>query len=545
MKAALVALLLLLLSAPAAAQVQPLTAWWIDTGDTDSTALWGYECSVGDINGDGLSDFAVSTGSWDYSPTSREGLNIYKGKTYPDTVPDLLVPPPNDSLVLFGIGLYDVGDVNGDGSSDFIAGARNQYTYSYRRHAYLYFGGAAFDTIPEAHFMGDSTGNWTNFSDNGAGLGDINGDGFNDFAILDEGYFISGSPLILGAIYIYYGGNPPDSIPAVVIHADITLNRLGHRIAPLGDLNSDGYADWVMSDPACQGQNGETSTGVVAIYYGGNPPNTIPHTVIYGSVPGADLGLGLTTFDWNGDGQKDIFAWCGNFYPPNNHGAVWEFNVSPTMTGQPDHIFLGIPGYPGIGERLFHVDLDGNGKQDLISGAPGYALAGLVYVFLNANYSDTLYDALYYQGNFEGDLGGAGCNAGDINGDDIEDIVIHEAYGNGRKHLILGDDGLHQSGVEPYSEPPLPQTAVLLKAYPNPFNSEVVLEISAPSLKNNNIQIYNLSGQEVRKFFLSHGQRRIVWDGKTVSGTSCTAGVYWAKLTGPGYQTTTKLTLIR
>jgi hypothetical protein len=44
MKTAFTALLLLaaLLTTtwPAAADPQPLTAWWIDSGDTDSTAIW-------------------------------------------------------------------------------------------------------------------------------------------------------------------------------------------------------------------------------------------------------------------------------------------------------------------------------------------------------------------------------------------------------------------------------------------------------------------------------------------------------------------------
>jgi hypothetical protein len=526
------------LTAPAAAQVQPLQAWWIDTGDTDSTGLGMGIAPLGDINQDGYDDF-VAAGTLGYWVAN---LYVYLGSSQSDTVPDMVIPKP-DSLQWFGLPTFGVGDVNGDGYPDFIAQGTRQDIPPVQEYAYLYFGGPLLDTIPDIIMKNESEQQSHSFGSRGAGLGDINGDGYNDMGITDPWFGGTG----YGAIYLYYGGNPPDSIPDIVIHADSILDHIGFHIFPLGDMNQDGYADWVMSDGQCQGPNGEFSTGVVAIYYGGNPPDTIPHTVIYGSVPGADLGLGLTTFDWDGDGQEDIFAWCGNFYPPDNHGAVWEFNVSPVMSGQPNHIFLGIPGYPGIGEHVFHVDLSGDGRQDLISGAPGYAMAGLVYVFLNGTGQDTLYDAYYYQGNFNQQLGNIGSGVGDINGDGIEDMAVSEpAYsGNGRLHVILGDDGLHQSGISPFPEPLLPQTAVLLKAYPNPFNSEVVLEIFVPSLKNNLIQIYNLKGQEVSHFRLVYGQYRVVWDGKSNSGQLCASGIYLAKLSGIKYQAIQKLILIR
>jgi hypothetical protein len=431
--------------------------------------------------------------------------------------------------------LFNVGDVNGDGNTDFVAGA-GQTSLDYQRYAFLYYGGTAFDTLPDAKFKGDSSV-LTHYASQGGELGDINGDGFNDFAILDFAYAISGPPPILGAIYLYYGGDPPDSVPGVVIHADSVFNRIGFHIAPLGDVNQDGYADWVMSDPACQGPNGESDAGVVAIYYGGNPPDTIPHQVIYGSVPGANLGMGLTTFDWNGDGQKDIFAWCGNFYPPNNHGAVWEFNVTPTMAGQPDHIFFGIPGYPGIGQRLWHVDLDGDGQQDMISGAPGYAMSGLVYVFLNVAGQDTLYDAYYYQDNFEGDLGGAGCNASDINGDEIEDLAILEFYGNGRLHLILGSDSLHQSPVSPVNLPALPLTSLFLKASPNPFNSSTVLSFELPHPGRVTLEVFDIMGREVGALLaapLAGGAQSRAGKALPLQGTWMPAGMHSVTFDGSG-----------
>jgi hypothetical protein len=534
---ALAALLFLLTAAPAAAQVQPLTAWWIDTGDTDSTGLGMGLAPLGDINQDGYDDF-VASGTLGYYSGN---LYVYYGGSQPDTVPQMVIPMPDSTLQWFGLPLFSIGDVNEDGYPDFIAAGSRQDVPPLIEYAYLYYGGPLLDTTPAMTFTWESAQYSDFFGFSGAGLGDINGDGHVDFAITDPQYT---NPIGYGAIYIYYGGLALDSIPDLIIRSNSTLNWIGNFIEGLGDVNGDGYADWVMSGPGCHGPNGEPDAGVVAIYYGGNPPDTIPHLVIYG-LTGSVLGESLTTLDWNGDGQMDIFAGNRVFYNPDYHGSIWEFNVLPNMTGQPDHIFLGDTGYPGIGTHLFHADLNGDGQQDLMDGEP--AFGGIVYIYLNGTGQDTIYDAYYYQGNWNQELGKIGAGIGDINGDGIEDMATSEPHysGNGRLHVILGDDGLHQSGILPQKNPALPSDQVLLRAHPNPFNSQVALELSIPSLKSNHIHIYNLQGDEIRNFSLDYGQQMLFWDGRSATGLNCSSGIYIAKLTGPTYQTTLKLVLIR
>jgi hypothetical protein len=533
---ALAALLFLLTAAPAAAQVQPLTAWWIDTGDTDSTGLGAGMAPVGDINGDGYDDFVVSGTLGYYSGN----LYVYYGGSQPDTVPHMIIPMPDSTLQWFGMPLFTVGDVNGDGYPDFIAQGSRQDLPPVQEYAYLYYGSPLLDTLPAITFKCESELYSDFFGFSGAGLGDINGDGHVDFAITDPQYT---NPIGYGAIYIYCGGLALDSIPDLIIRSNSTLNWIGYYVEGLGDINGDGYDDWVMSSGSCQGSQGEPYAGVVAVYYGGNPPDTLPHVVMHGPA-GSALGRAMTVLDWNGDGQKDIFAGNAVFYPPDYHGSIWEFNVSPYMTGQPDHIFLGEIGYPGIGTVLFHTDLSGDGEQDLVDGEPGYGMSGIIYVYLNGAGQDTIFDAYYYRGDYGGL--GYGCDPGDVNHDGIEDLALGEGYGGyGKLHLILGDDGLHQSGILPKKNPALPSDQVLLRAYPNPFNSQVVLELSMPSLKSNHIHIYNLQGDEIRNFSLDYGQQMLVWDGLSATGLNCSSGIYIAKLTGPTYQTTRKLVLIR
>lgn len=204
----------------AAAQVQALQAWWIDTGETDTTGL-GYDiAALGDINEDGLCDFAIGS--------SGDKVYIYLGNAQIDSTPYLIIPQPDSILVHFGRYLFNVGDVNGDGYTDLIInGVLRSDSLSHGR-GYLYFGGPLFDSIPE--MVLDGVLDWQSaFAINGSALGDINGDGGSDFAILDPYHVINVNPDIWGSIYIYFGGNILDSIPDIIINANSLYNQIGWR----------------------------------------------------------------------------------------------------------------------------------------------------------------------------------------------------------------------------------------------------------------------------------------------------------------------------
>jgi hypothetical protein len=68
-----------------------------------------------------------------------------------------------------------------------------------------------------------------------------------------------------------------------------------------------------------------------------------------------------------------------------------------------------------------------------------------------------------------------------------------------------------------------------LSAYPNPFNSSVV--ISYRLVEGGDIQIVNNLGQLIRKFeTLTFGQGRVAWDGTDMTGSPVAGGIYFVKL---------------
>lgn len=279
----------------------------MDTGDTDSTGLGTQIVSLGDSNGDGLADFLV--GSYD------EKAFVYLGRVGVDTIPDFVIPNPDTIAYYFGAVVFEVGDVNGDGGIDFGVFATVTENPIEHRIVYLYFGGDVLDAEPDLVLDGPANyDSWFGF--NGVCIGDFNGDGGNDFVILDPAYLVSYPDDFKGRAYVYYGGEALDSIPDWQIQGGGQYQKVGLDAAALGDVNEDGYDDFVIVDPRSNGQQGEDNIGYLAVFYGSSEPDTIADIVLWGEEPYAGLGLSVVGIDFDQDGQKDIVVGSHRDYPP-------------------------------------------------------------------------------------------------------------------------------------------------------------------------------------------------------------------------------------
>ena len=134
------------------------------------------------------------------------------------------------------------------------------------------------------------------------GIGDFNGDGISDFAILAPGY-ISNFGIIAnqayqnnqGAVLIYYGSidglssiSDPDLVlvaPAPTEATNIANNQVLNfsEMAAAGDVNGDGFDDLLVSSPITASVSDKTTDGSVFVVFGGgdslygsNYPTTSP-----------------------------------------------------------------------------------------------------------------------------------------------------------------------------------------------------------------------------------------------------------------------------
>jgi hypothetical protein len=149
-----------------------------------------------------------------------------------------------------GNAITSLGDVNGDNVNDVLIGGSGR--------AYLYFGsGGGFPGSPDAPdvtFIGAPTVPGLDFGSRIAALGDINGDGRNDFAIANP--YLGDSQE--GAVYVFYGRQSGDTWPSTVslntmdlsmcgadvcFYGEAEFENLGTAVSPAGDYNNDGRND--------------------------------------------------------------------------------------------------------------------------------------------------------------------------------------------------------------------------------------------------------------------------------------------------------------
>lgn len=161
--------------------------------------------------------------------------------------------------------------------------------------------GAAYG---EVHFTPDTPVSGMEFGESIYMLPDINGDGCDELLI--------GAPLAnapgseSGKVYLRLGGSQ------LTVLADYTWNgpangRFGWAIAPIGDVNNDGDADWAVGEPLAN--NAAENAGRVYIYYGEHYPRATADVIIDGAIGGDQFGFSIAPAgDFNGDGVDDFIV---------------------------------------------------------------------------------------------------------------------------------------------------------------------------------------------------------------------------------------------
>ncbi len=205
-------------------------------------STFGEGLIKGDFNADGVVDIAVSFRAHSLDSLNGEIQFFWGGDSF-DSIPDYVIKRQgiySRGNEQFGSILRNLGDVNGDGYDDIFACPGN----SFDTLSFVYYCGIALDTIPDVTIaVKPRDGNF---------LGDINNDGYNDL-ITNTAVAVPGLNFVyifFGGIQmdsIWDVRITQNDLPNIV-------NFFGHGVAGIGDVNGDGIDDFAISAEAALNQ---------------------------------------------------------------------------------------------------------------------------------------------------------------------------------------------------------------------------------------------------------------------------------------------------
>ena len=288
----------------------------------DYYGLFGYHLTGADVNGDGYSDIVVGS-----SRNSRESIYIYKGGDTFDTNPWTTFWGAEDVAMV----IANAGDFNGDGYQDILVGSPDEAVNGnyYMGRVYLYLGGAEMNGECAACFNGHFA--YERFGTTVAGLGDVNGDGFDDIIVGTEYNGSSGPDTAY--VYVYFGGAEIDTTADIIFReaAGYAVNY-GTSVAYAGDLNNDGFNDIMVGAP-------DADAGEVYIYFGGEEIENSPDIILQGEFSGDGFGQSMEALgDMNGDGFPEIAVGAPDYSGENgNHtGIAYVYSIKSGTTAVED-----------------------------------------------------------------------------------------------------------------------------------------------------------------------------------------------------------------
>jgi hypothetical protein len=250
-----------------------------------------------------------------------------------------------------------------------------------------------------------------------------------------------------------------DAVAASAVDAGDLLDGFGSIAS--GDVNGDGLADLLVGAGLADGPgNKRADAGEAYVVLGGDGVPALTRMAegehdmtVYGAKEADQLGSSVLAADLNGDGVDDVIVAAPGVTagddPRTDQGRAYVFFGSdslPAVVDLADDGFdftvTGAEGFSRLGHTMASGDLNGDGRADLILGAPFAGREpgsepgsprlehGEVYVVfgsrslsgeLNIAFDepDFWVSAQQHFGQF-----GVSVAAGDVNGDGTEDLVV-------------------------------------------------------------------------------------------------------------------------
>ena len=424
---------------------------------------YGYSVgtkSAGDVNGDGFDDLIVGspkdlfTGSAYVVYGKATGFGGSINLPFLDGTNGFQIAGAVDGEYA-GSAVSGGGDLNGDGFADVIVGAPGGNLDQPDAKAYVVFGGNALPAVVDVSTLTGANG----FQLTGAhvtdyqtdktgrsvtGLGDFNGDGFDDLLIGADGGVGSG-PHSGAVVFGKASGFPPSLAASGLDGANgfqlipAGASGYGDSVSGGGDINGDGLSDLVM-----------TVKHRAYVVFGGTANGLITHrhTARFLDADGdvvtvkVDRGsLTLDNFDLVMDGPLGGAHFAGlDLTHGDFAGANVTITAQPSPQGGDGHVDLGFLNAAGI--DLGKVTIDGDlGRIDAGDDDPSTPALLALHVHSMGAQGPETGGPFVLESHLIGGLGrlDAGTIVGGLRvSDSIHDSAIH--IGGDLARLVVGGD---------------------------------------------------------------------------------------------------------
>lgn len=384
--------------------------------ELDGTTPGAHATSVAageDVNADGIPDVVLSRSAF---LSSSGSASLYSGAEGELILTAVGLPAPGQAFTLFGNSVALVGDLDGDGHSEFLVGDPE---YDHKGRAKLHSGA---DGSQLKQYKGNVEP--AQFGFTVAALGDVDADGFGDYAVGTLQWAHADGYVTGNGIARVYSGSSKDAIHTWA--GDGQNDVFGIAMARAGDVDGDGHDDVIVGAPGIEPNPYGDSSGHVdgpgyARVFSGQTGEEL--YTLHGDLVLDRFGTSVACAgDVNLDGRDDVIVGAPREFGDDGYAVVYS-----GLDGSVLHRLIGAGGRTSFGAAVAgtgDIDLDGTPdvmvSEPLFDGAAGED-AGRVRFFSGATGLPLF--------SVEGDqpfeyLGRSLARVGDLTGDGRPEVAL-------------------------------------------------------------------------------------------------------------------------